>query len=70
MARRTLSVSISVPRWMDDKIANEAEKHGVSYSAYLREIVRDHEDTPFDVPTEPVVCRDGNCEEDYQEGAA
>jgi len=55
---------------MDDKIANEAEKHGVSYSAYLREIVRDHEDTPFDVPTEPVVCRDGNCEEDYQEGAA
>lgn len=69
MVRKSLSVSISFPRWMDEKIAEQADKHGVNYSEYVREIIRDHHRTPFDKIDDPVVCRDenGECRE---EGAA
>ncbi|RKS84072.1 hypothetical protein BDK61_3472 [Haloarcula quadrata] len=56
---------------MDDKIAEQADEHGVSYSEYVREIVRDHHSTPFDGVDEPVVCRDENGEvNENVEGAA
>ena len=70
MARKTLSVSVSLPIWMDEMIDEEAKKHGVSYSAYLQEIIRDHERTPFDKIEEPVVCVDENGENCREEGAA
>ncbi|WP_277539944.1 CopG family transcriptional regulator [Haloarcula laminariae] len=71
MVRKSLSVSISFPRWMDDKIAEQADKHGVNYSEYVREIIRDHHQTPFDRMDDPVVCRDENGEvTENVEGAA
>ncbi|MBV0901836.1 CopG family transcriptional regulator [Haloarcula salina] len=55
---------------MDDKIVEEAEKHGVAYSEYVREVLRDHHRTPFDRPNEPVVCVDENGDDSRNEGAA
>jgi hypothetical protein len=54
---------------MDERIAEEARKHGMSYSQYLRHIIREHESTPFEC-NDPVLCVDENGKGERNEGAA
>ncbi|WP_225334925.1 CopG family transcriptional regulator [Halomicrobium urmianum] len=54
---------------MDERIAEEAEEHGMTYSQYLRHIIREHEATPFEC-NDPVLCVDENGEKSQNEGAA
>ena len=51
MASRSLSVSISMPVEMDEKLQEEARKHGMDYSEYVRHILREHAITPFESPS-------------------
>ena len=59
-------MSISMPVEMDDKLQEEARRHGMSYSEYVRQILRDHGITPFDKPDQPLA----DLESERQEGAA
>ncbi len=58
-----------MPTEMDERIAEEAEEHGMTYSQYLRHIIREHEATPFEC-NDPVLCVDENGEKSQNEGAA
>lgn len=55
-----------MPVEMDDKLAEEARKHGMSYSEYVRHILREHAITPFDMPSMSLE----ELETERQEGAA
>ncbi|GGM46389.1 hypothetical protein GCM10009006_29580 [Haloarcula argentinensis] len=49
----------------------EADKHGISRSQYITELLRDHSSTPFEPMENAVVCRDENGEiNENVEGAA
>ncbi|WP_336001468.1 ribbon-helix-helix domain-containing protein [Halorientalis halophila] len=70
MARRSLSVSISLPTEMDERIAEEADKHGMTYSQYVRQAIRELEGTPFNCD-DTVLCTDENhSPENRETGAA
>ncbi|NLV09367.1 CopG family transcriptional regulator [Halomicrobium mukohataei] len=69
MAQRSLSVSISMPIEMDEKIAEEAERHEMDYSPYVRHLIQQALDSPFEQPNE-VLCKDENGEISRNEGAA
>ena len=69
MAQRSLSVTVSMPVEMDEKIADEAHKHGMSYSEYVRHILREHAITPFAVPDRTLEDRLSE-QRERQEGAA
>jgi hypothetical protein len=60
MAGRSLSVSVSMPTEMDEMIVEEAEKHDMTYSQYVRQCIRENEGTPFDEPENTVLCTDEN----------
>jgi hypothetical protein len=51
------------------KVEEEADKHDMSRAEYIRHLVRQAHDSPFDEP-ETVLCRDGNGEVRQNEGAA
>jgi len=70
MARRSLSISISIPIEMDEMIEEEKEKYGMTYSEYVREAIRGYSPTPFDQVNDPVLCKDENGEDRRNEGAA
>ncbi|MCJ0620096.1 ribbon-helix-helix protein, CopG family [Haloarcula hispanica] len=69
MVQRSLSVSISLPTEMDERISEQAEKHEMTYSQYVRQAIREHEGTPFECD-DTVLCVDGNSEKSRNEGAA
>jgi len=50
MAQRSLSISISVPIEMDENVRESAEKHGMTYSQYVRHCIRSHPSNPIDEP--------------------
>jgi len=54
---------------MLEQIDEEAKKHGMSRSEYIRHCVRQAMDSPFDEP-ETVLCRDENGDVLREEGAA
>jgi len=59
MARRSLSVTISIPIEMDERIGKEAEKHDMTYSKYVRQALRESMGTPFECEN-TVLCVDEN----------
>jgi len=54
---------------MDERIANEAEKYGMTYSQYVRQVLNEHSGTPFECD-ETVLFADENGEKPRNEGAA
>ncbi|WP_247378386.1 ribbon-helix-helix domain-containing protein [Halorientalis brevis] len=69
MAQRSLSVSISMPMEMDEEIQAEAQKHDMQYSEYVRHLIRQALDSPFDEP-DAVLCKDENSSVERDAGAA
>lgn len=60
-----------MPIWLFEKVDDEAEKHGISRSQYITEVLRDHNSTPFEPMQNAVVCCDENGEvNENVEGAA
>lgn len=45
---RYLTLSVSMPPEMADQIDAEAEKHGMKTAEYVRQVLREHENTPFE----------------------
>lgn len=66
---RYLTLSVSMPPEMADDIDAEAQKHGMKTAQYVRQIIREHEGTPFEC-NDPVLCVDENSEKRRSEGAA
>jgi hypothetical protein len=58
-----------MPTEMDERIAEQAEKHGMTYSQYVRQVLNEHSGTPFECD-ESVLCVDENGEKPRNEGAA
>lgn len=58
-----------MPTEMDETIAEEADKYGMTYSQYVRHAIRELEATPFEC-NDPVLCVDENGEKHRNEGAA
>lgn len=69
MAQRSLSVIVSIPVEMDQKLQEKARKHGIDYPKYVRHILREHGHTPFATPDRTL--EDHRSEQqERQEGAA
>lgn len=66
---RYLTMSISMAPEMADMIDEEAEKHGMNASEYVRQVLREHEGTPFE-NTRTTLALDENSENRRNEGAA
>lgn len=62
-------MTVSMPTEMDEQIAEEAEKYGMSYSQYVRSILRQATETPFDEPDERHLVVDDSDAENAQKGA-
>jgi len=62
---RYLTLSVSMPPEMADRLDEEAAKHGMKTSEYVRQVLREHETTPFNC-NDPVLCTDEN----HETGAA
>ncbi len=59
-----------MPLEMDQDIQREAERHEMGYSEYVRHIIRQATDSPFECP-ETVLCTDENHRtEESEKGAA
>lgn len=58
-----------MPIEMDEEIAEEADKHGMSYSEYVRQALRESMGTPFECD-DTVLCVDENVRKAREEGAA
>jgi predicted DNA-binding protein len=69
MAQRSLSVTVSMPLEMDETIAEEAEKHGMTYSHYVRQALRESVGTPFECEDQ-VLSVDESTQSSRNEGAA
>lgn len=69
MPRRSLSVSISVPTELDEKIEEEAKKHGMTYSEFVRTVLKNSTETSFEPADVDLVVDDSDVEE-AQKGAA
>jgi len=68
---RYLTLSVSMPPEMADQIDDEAKKHGMKTAEYVRQVLREHENTPFE-KTNTVIGVDENSPEERRqnEGAA
>ena len=66
---RFLTMSVSMSPEMADEIDREADKHGMNASQYVRQVLREHDTTPFNCEN-TVLCVDENSEERRNEGAA
>lgn len=58
---RFLTLSVSMSPEMVDEIDAEAAKYGMETSKYIRQVLREHEETPFSCD-DTVLCRDENGE--------
>ncbi|KAA9408241.1 CopG family transcriptional regulator [Haloarcula sp. CBA1131] len=54
---------------MADEIDREADKYDMNASQYVRQVLREHDTTPFSCE-DTVLCVDENSEERRNEGAA
>jgi len=48
MPRRSLSVTVSMPIEMDERIEEEAQKNGMTYSEYVRTVLQNANESPFE----------------------
>lgn len=58
-----------MPTEMDEMIAEEAQKHDMTYSQYVRQCIRENEGTPFEAEN-TVLCTDENSTQERKTGAA
>jgi len=58
-----------MPTEMDEEVAEEAEKHDMTYSQYVRHCIRSHPSNHFDEPNVHLAV-DENREVSQEEGAA
>lgn len=66
---RYLTLSVSMPPEMADQIDEEAKKHGMKTAEYVRQVLREHENTPFE-NRDTVIGVDENHADGRKEGAA
>lgn len=66
---RYLTLSVSMPPEMADRLDEEAQKHGMKTSRYIRQVLREHKNTPFEINNE-VIGVDENVRKAQEEGAA
>lgn len=67
---RYVTLSVSMPPEMADGLDDEANKHGMKTAEYVRQVLSEHEATPFECE-ETVLCKDENHRsEDRKTGAA
>jgi len=69
MPRRSLSVSISVPTELDRQIEEEAQKHGMTYSEFVRTVLKNSTETSFE-PADVDLTVDDESAREAQTGAA
>ena len=62
-------MTVSMPTELDDGVDEEATKHGMTYSEYVRTVLRNSVETPFDPRDIDLVVEDSDAEE-AQSGAA
>jgi len=58
-----------MPTELDDEIAEEAEKHGLSYSEYVRTVLKNSVETPFDPSEVDLRANDDDAAEAQMGGA-
>ncbi|QIO23708.1 ribbon-helix-helix protein, CopG family [Haloarcula sp. JP-L23] len=64
------NVTVGMEPSMLADIEEERKRHGMSRAEYIRHLIRQAHDSPFDVP-ETVLCTDGNHRpEESEKGAA
>jgi|GEM_PF-4782488 len=69
MPRRSLSVSISVPTELDEQIEEEAQENDMSYSEFVRTVLRNSTETSLEPADVDLVTRDDAAEEAQMGGA-
>lgn len=69
MPRRSLSVSISVPTELDQQIEEEAQKHDMTYSEFVRTVLKNSTETSFE-PADVDLTVDDESAREAQTGAA
>lgn len=69
MPRRSLSVSISVPTELDQQIEEEAQKHGMTYSEFVRTVLKNSTETSFEPADVNLVADDSDAREAQMGGA-
>lgn len=62
-------MSISVPTELDEQIEAEAQKHDMTYSEYVRTVLKNHTGTPFE-PSEIDISTDDSDAREAQMGGA
>jgi len=67
---RYVSISISMPPEMADNIDEEAEKHGMKTAEYVRQVLREHNETPFNCPNVVLGVDENHERGNRKEGAA
>jgi hypothetical protein len=66
------NVTVGMPPGMIVDVEEEAKKHDMSRAEYIRHLIRQAHDSPFDTP-ETVLCKDENGQnraDSQKEGAA
>jgi len=58
-----------MPTELDEDIAEEAEEHGLSYSEYVRTVLRNSVETPFDPADVDLTANDSDAVEAQTGGA-
>jgi len=67
---RYLTLSVSMPPEMADQIDEEAKKHGMKTAEYVRQVLREHENTPFENSSTVIGVDENRAEDRRKEGAA
>jgi len=62
-------VTVSMPTELDESIAEEAKKHNMAYSEYVRTVLKNSTETPFNPSDVDLVVDDRDAEEAHS-GAA
>jgi len=59
----SVNVTVNMPMEMVENVQNQAEKHDMSRAEYIRHLIRQADDSPFDVPNERLTDVDTRSEE-------
>ncbi|UXF51050.1 MAG: hypothetical protein HQRvContig05_22 [Haloquadratum phage sp.] len=59
----SVNVTINMPMEMVDDVTEQAESHDMSRAEYVRHLIRQAEDSPFDVPAERLTAAESQSEE-------
>jgi len=52
-----------MPIELDEEVKEEADRLGISYSKFVRQVLRSHTGTPFDQPEADIITNDSDAEE-------